>query len=111
MLPEVVFDFFGTLVRYDDAAVRPDDTRAHRYLAERGLALSFEDYRAGMSDVLAAFAAEGGRPRRAPGGGGAPLLWGGPPGPGGGAAPPAWGGGGAPPRREPLLHDISRAFL
>jgi len=76
MLTDVVFDFFGTLVRYDDAAVRPDDTRAHRYLAERGLALSFEDYRAGMSDVFAAFEAEACRTRR-----------------------------------EPLLHDISRAFL
>jgi putative hydrolase of the HAD superfamily len=76
MVTDVVFDFFGTLVRYDDAVVRPDDTRAHRYLVERGLALSPEAFRTGMGEVFAAFEAEACRTLR-----------------------------------EPLLHDIARAFL
>jgi putative hydrolase of the HAD superfamily len=66
MLTDVVFDFFGTLVRYDDAVVRPEDARAHQYLADHGLRLPFEEFRAGMAEVFAAFEAEAIRTCREP---------------------------------------------
>ncbi len=49
MLRDVVFDFYGTLVEYrPDKVVDPDERRAHALLAAHGIALGFEEFRAGL---------------------------------------------------------------
>lgn len=67
MVTDVVFDFFGTLVWYDPARwEEPIERRAHAFLAEHGLTLGLEEFRATLGAVLTEHEDEARRTSREP---------------------------------------------